>query len=260
MSAGARWYDLGPRIYSGLAMAALGAIAVWLGGTLFAVVSCGICGLMAWETARMFAARHARWLGVLAALVLVGAGWLPGVLVVPLLAVPGLVAARAIPRDRLMLFAMISWVMLGSFALIWLRVEAGTVWIVWLICVVIASDVTGYFAGRMLGGPKFWPRLSPKKTWSGTVAGWGVSGLVGAILAGPLGAGPWLVLHSVLVGFAGQMGDILESAVKRRQGVKDSSTLIPGHGGVFDRFDALLGASAMAFALWALGFLPGGAP
>lgn len=205
----------------------------------------------------MFGASHARALGLLAGAMLVLAGWLPGALMLPVLLLPAFVAATRIARERLLLCAMVAWVMLASFALIWLRVEEGTAWIVWLIVLVIASDVMGYFAGRMLGGPKFWPRLSPKKTWSGTVAGWALAAIVGAVFAEPLGAGPWLILVSVVVGFAGQMGDILESAVKRRQGVKDSSSLIPGHGGVLDRFDALLGASMMALLLWALGLLPG---
>ncbi|MCR9146424.1 MAG: phosphatidate cytidylyltransferase [Rhodobacteraceae bacterium] len=256
MSAAARWYDLGPRLYSGVAIAVVGGVAIWMGGALFAILSCGVCGLMTWEAARMFGARHAPWLGSLGAALLLLAGWVPVLLALPLLLVPGLVAAGRIPRDRLMLFGLVAWVMLASFALIWLRVEAGTGWILWVIAVVIGSDVMGYFAGRMLGGPKFWPRLSPKKTWSGTVAGWALAAVVGALFAGPLGAGPWLVVMSVLVAFAGQMGDILESAMKRRQGIKDSSALIPGHGGVLDRFDALLGASVMALLLWAFGLLP----
>lgn len=257
MSAAARWHDLRPRVYSGVAMVVVGGLAIWTGGIVFTLLSCVVCGLMAWEAARMFGARHARWLGVLGAAALVLAGWMPGLLVLPLLLVPALVAALRIPRDRIVLFGVMAWVMLASFALIWLRVEAGTGWILWVIVVVIASDVMGYFAGRMLGGPKFWPRLSPKKTWSGTVAGWALAAVVGAFFAHPLGAGPWLIGMSVLVCFAGQMGDILESAVKRRQGVKDSSALIPGHGGVLDRFDALLGASVMALLLWVLGLLPG---
>jgi phosphatidate cytidylyltransferase len=127
------------------------------------------------------------------------------------------------------------------------------------VAIVVVSDVAGYFAGKALGGPKFWPRISPKKTWSGTVAGWIGAGLVGAVFADPTGAGLALVPVSVLVGFAGQMGDIAESAAKRMQGVKDSSNLIPGHGGVLDRFDAMLGAALMAGLLLATGLLPGAA-
>jgi phosphatidate cytidylyltransferase len=109
--------------------------------------------------------------------------------------------------------------------------------------------VAGYFAGRSLGGPKFWPAVSPKKTWSGTVAGWIGAAMVGLgfVLAGH---GGWaLVLLSPVVAFAGQMGDVVESWLKRRAGVKDSSHLIPGHGGLLDRFDALIGATVVVMLI-----------
>ncbi len=122
---------------------------------------------------------------------------------------------------------------------------------VWLVLVVVASDIMGYFAGRMLGGPKFWPRVSPKKTWSGTVAGWVGAAAVGLVLVVMGHAGPAIVVLSPLVALAGQMGDIVESLLKRRAGVKDASRLIPGHGGVLDRFDALIGA-VLAVWLWGL--------
>ena len=107
----------------------------------------------------------------------------------------------------------------------------------------------GYFAGRSLGGPKFWPAISPKKTWSGTVAGWVGAALVGLGFVVFTGAGWGLIVLSPLVSFAGQMGDIAESWIKRRTGVKDSSRLIPGHGGVLDRFDALIGAVVLVMLL-----------
>ena len=108
---------------------------------------------------------------------------------------------------------------------------------------VIASDILGYFAGKIIGGPKFWPKVSPKKTWSGTIAGWLGAALV-ALVYIALGIGGWqLITISVAIAIAGQLGDVAESALKRRVGVKDSSNILPGHGGMFDRFDAMLGAS-----------------
>ena len=123
------------------------------------------------------------------------------------------------------------------------------VWLLWLILVVVATDIAGYFAGRALGGPKFWPAISPKKTWSGTAAGWISAAVVGLIFLLITDAGRDLIWISAAVAFASQMGDIAESAVKRRCGVKDSSNLIPGHGGLFDRFDGLLGASLAMLAV-----------
>ena len=95
----------------------------------------------------------------------------------------------------------------------------------------------------MIGGPKFWPRVSPKKTWSGTVAGWIGAAIVGAVFVWVGQSGYELIGISIAVSIAGQFGDVAESALKRRMGVKDSSSILPGHGGMFDRFDAMLGAS-----------------
>ncbi|MCB1346467.1 MAG: phosphatidate cytidylyltransferase, partial [Rhodobacteraceae bacterium] len=98
---------------------------------------------------------------------------------------------------------------------------------------------------------------SPKKTWSGTVAGWLLAALVGWGFAAALNLGWVLVPLSALLAFAGQMGDIAESAIKRRTGVKDSSALIPGHGGVLDRFDAMIAVAALALILALAGAFSG---
>ena len=139
----------------------------------------------------------------------------------------------------------------ACFGLIALREFRGLEWVLWLILLVVATDVAGYFAGKTFGGPKFWPSLSPKKTWSGTSAGW-----VAAFLVGLLFGGLWLGLISVVLSFASQLGDISESAVKRRAGVKDSSNLIPGHGGLLDRFDGLMAAALVMLVISTLIGLP----
>jgi phosphatidate cytidylyltransferase len=114
--------------------------------------------------------------------------------------------------------------------------------ILWLVSVVVAADVGAYFAGRLFGGPRLWRRVSPGKTWSGAAGGLlaaGIAGLVCGLIAGwPSGR---VLALSIGVGIASQCGDLLESALKRHFDVKDSSQLIPGHGGVMDRLDALLG-------------------
>ena len=257
MSGAARWADLWPRLASGVVLIVVGAVEIWLGGLPFAALVCVLAGAMMWEAARMFAAPDALRSGVLAAVALALALWLPGIMVLPLLLAAVVVASSSVARERGPFFALALWALLGCYAMGTLRAEAGLVWVLWLVAVVVISDVAGYFAGRILGGPKFWPRFSPKKTWSGTIAGWIGAAVIGLIFAGPTGAGLALVPLSVLVGFTGQMGDIAESAVKRLRGVKDSSNLIPGHGGVLDRFDAMLGAALVVVTIWALGLLPG---
>jgi phosphatidate cytidylyltransferase len=149
-------------------------------------------------------------------------------------------------------------VMFAAYGLVVLRdAPNGLIWLIWLVLVVVVTDVAGYFAGRMIGGPKFWPAISPKKTWSGTIAGWIGAGGLAFVFIPLTGAGIGLVFVSMIAAFASQMGDIAESAIKRRTGVKDSSSLIPGHGGVLDRFDGLIGAALLVLVFMAVaGQLP----
>lgn len=135
--------------------------------------------------------------------------------------------------------------------------ELGLAALIVLLVVVWATDSFAFFAGRSIGGPKLWPRISPKKTWSGSIGGLigGVAaGLVAASLFGvPLSLGLGLVL--VALSLASQAGDLFESAVKRRFAKKDSSGIIPGHGGMMDRVDGLVFAGALALFV---GWLHGG--
>jgi phosphatidate cytidylyltransferase len=123
----------------------------------------------------------------------------------------------------------------------------GFVALIMVLLVVWGTDIGGYFAGRGVGGPKLWPRVSPKKTWAGAIGGFAASLVVSAAFAG-FGVGkpgPLLVVGAVL-SIAAQFGDLFESAVKRRFGVKDSSHLIPGHGGLLDRLDGFVAAVVLA--------------
>ncbi|WP_035970604.1 phosphatidate cytidylyltransferase [Bradyrhizobium sp. WSM3983] len=125
--------------------------------------------------------------------------------------------------------------------------------LMFVLLVVWATDIGGYFAGRSIGGPKLWPRVSPKKTWAGALGSVVVSlAVAGGFAASGFGkAVPLLVLSAVLT-VVSQAGDLFESAVKRRFGVKDSSHLIPGHGGLLDRLDGFVAAILVA---WIIGFL-----
>jgi phosphatidate cytidylyltransferase len=147
----------------------------------------------------------------------------------------------------------------AEIASVLLRLDAakGFVALVFVLVIVWVTDSGGYFAGRGIGGPKLWPRVSPKKTWAGAVGGFVASLAVGGVFAAlDLGkAGPLLMISGAL-SVVSQLGDLFESAVKRRFGVKDSSQIIPGHGGLLDRLDGFVAAVAVA-ALF--GFLRGGA-
>ena len=118
--------------------------------------------------------------------------------------------------------------------------------LIFILLVVWVTDIGGYFAGRGIGGPKLWPRVSPKKTWAGAIGGFAASLAVSAgFVAFGLGkTGPLLALGAIL-SVASQLGDLFESAVKRRFGVKDSSNIIPGHGGLLDRLDGFVAAVVM---------------
>ena len=255
----AKWADLAPRVASGIAMALVGAADIWVGGIIFEITVIGLCGVMLWEAARMFGARQTASIRVslLGAGAVTLASVVPFMLVVPILLAAAVVGAGQVGRDKRLFTPFAGWILVAGFSVWILREEVGLIWICWVVLIVITSDIAGYFAGRMLGGPKFWPAVSPKKTWSGTVAGWIGAAVVGAFFAGPTGAGMILVPISMAAAFAGQMGDILESYIKRRMGAKDSSNLIPGHGGVLDRLDALLGASMFVMILWLARLLPG---
>ena len=133
----------------------------------------------------------------------------------------------------------------------------GFVALILILLVVWGTDIGGYFAGRGIGGPKLWPRVSPKKTWAGAIGGFAASlAIAGGFAAFGFGkTGPLLILVAIL-SIVSQFGDLFESAVKRRFGVKDSSQIIPGHGGLMDRLDGFVAAVVLAAIF---GFLRAGA-
>ncbi|WP_208348389.1 phosphatidate cytidylyltransferase [Pseudaestuariivita rosea] len=242
-----KWGDLKDRMVYGAVMALIGVAGIWFGGIWFQMLAVFVTAVMIWELTlmiRLDAPTHGMLLAALTASVLSGllATEQTG-LILSLLFVPALIGAAIMPRERLTYFCFALAIVIAGWGLVTFRENYGVLWLFWLVLVVIATDVFGYFAGRLIGGPKFWPAVSPKKTWSGTIAGWVSSAAIGFIFLGFTNAGPDLPWISVALSFASQMGDIAESALKRRMNVKDSSTLIPGHGGLFDRFDGLLGAS-----------------
>ncbi len=149
--------------------------------------------------------------------------------------------------------------LIGSLCLLSNDTALGPRAILWLFAIVWGTDVFAYFAGRTLGGPKIWPSVSPGKTWSGTLIGIACGALLGTLVGVKGLPGPVSLLHvfalSLITAAVAQAGDMFESWMKRRFGVKDSGRLIPGHGGLMDRLDGFIAAAVFAVAI---GLLHGG--
>lgn len=212
---GARWGDLRLRVLSAVVLAPLALICIWFGGVAFAVlVVATTIGVMI-EWVQMVRAGHGG-----AASLLAGA----------------------------------AYILLAAAGLFWLRADplAGRANLLFLVALVWASDIGAYIAGRAIGGPRLAPRISPGKTVAGAVGGLLAAVLVGVAAALLVSSSLWRAgALAGLLGVVAQGGDLLESCVKRHFGVKDSGRLIPGHGGLLDRLDALL-AVALAASLLAL--------
>jgi phosphatidate cytidylyltransferase len=202
--------DLPLRAVSGVAMAALALAVTWYGGVVFALFWVIAAGVVFWE-----------WYGLVSNAAQ-RSGWMAA----------GIVYAAVV-----------------AIAPILLRSDSqfGLLAVIFLFAVVWTTDIAAYFVGRFVGGPKLWPAISPKKTWSGAIGG-----TLGAIVAGVAvanfgGVSSWsaAVLAAVL-SIASQAGDLFESHLKRRFGVKDSSHIIPGHGGAMDRLDGFIAAAGVA--------------
>lgn len=251
------------RLWSALALVPIALAVVAAGGWIFFVGVALLVALMALEWRRLsearFGQRYARLAAAIALVVGLAATIIAAIgrprdavaCVVIGMMVAGLAAWM---RDAASKWASIGVALIGlpAVALVWLRSvpELGLGLMLWLLVVVWSTDTAAYVVGHRVGGPRLAPVISPGKTWSGLGGG-----VIGASLAGAIAA--WALGSERLVHAAGlgavfavlaQLGDLAESALKRRAGVKDSGSLIPGHGGVLDRVDGLL-LTAPALAL-----------
>jgi phosphatidate cytidylyltransferase len=244
--------DFALRLASGVAMGVLAAVCTLSGVLPFAVLVVVVTMLLSWEWGRLVHGRAAD----LVIAVHIGAAGVAAVLAAAGFVGLGLLALfiGAILALLLSLGANSLFSALGVFyaglpavALIWLRSDAslGLTAVAYLIVVVIVSDTAGFLAGRLMGGPKLWPRISPNKTWAGFVGALVASSIAGALFAFAIAQGSVLRLATAgaLLSMVAQAGDLAESAIKRRFGAKDAGTLIPGHGGVMDRVDGLVAAA-----------------
>ncbi len=252
--------DLKTRVISGAILAIVGFLDILAGGWATALFVALGTGLMAWELARMIVGlTNFTKLQAVAAFI---AGSLPP-LVAYIFGFQTAVGIAALVAALAMIVLACGWkgavgiALLSSAgaAFVWLRDidGSGLAIAIWIILVVAFADMGGYFAGRAIGGPKLAPKLSPNKTWAGAIGGICFAMIVSVIFAVIKDGNPLtLALIAAVTAIVSQAGDLIESTAKRRYGVKDSSGLIPGHGGVWDRFDGVIAASLFLGALLAL--------
>jgi phosphatidate cytidylyltransferase len=257
------------RLISALILIPVALAAIWfsgpeypaLRGSPLILLVAAVGGILAWEWARLCNRGHLSFAGVL-------------LIVLVLLAV----ALAVFMRDMTGIWALVSsaalvaalarlehdtrpyWLGFGALyiglpclAILWIRGHpgGGLATLLWMFALVWAIDTGAYAAGRLIGGPKLAPTISPNKTWAGLIGGVLAATAVGfaAYSLLPAGNSLWLAPLSAVLALVEQAGDLFESAAKRQAGVKDSSGLIPGHGGALDRLDGLLAVSAAVAAL-----------
>lgn len=250
--------DMQKRLISGIGVAAVALAALYAGWLVFAVLVFAIAAVMSWEWGRIVRSASFDticWLHIIAvgvAAVLSGFG------------MAGLGAA-AVAIGAIAVFALsfggtaaqlsslgVLYTGLPAVALIWLRSDEqlGFQAVLFILLVVAVTDTAAFASGRLIGGPKLAPHISPGKTWAGLAGGVACAALAAALFARVTGTGfvYWLAPLGLLLGLVAQGGDLCESALKRSYGLKDASDLIPGHGGFMDRMDGIV-AAAVAAAL-----------
>lgn len=261
---GPSWTDLGPRIISAIVIIAIVATALYFGSYIFAGVVGVVVALAYREWDRMVTLQPLTALGA----VLIGLVAISGLAYPyfgpfgPLATLAVIVIACAIsllgPREAvawrvggLVFFAAVIIACVAMRGLGAEGVIAG-----WFLGIVVAMNDTGaYFVGRVVGGEKLVPAISPAKTWSGAIGGWVIGTAAGTIfwVVFNSGAPGWVGLALAgVMGVLGQIGDLTESAIKRRFRVKDSGDIIPGHGGLMDRLDSITFAVLFVFVVGAL--------
>jgi phosphatidate cytidylyltransferase len=240
---------LGQRIISALVLIPLALAGVFLGSPYLDGLVALFALAMAWEWVRVCHRGRFVASGLVVVLAAVG-GVVAYRLVSPpaalLILVAGAVAAALLAETGVRLWHGLGAVYVGlpCLAMLWIRGDAqpGLDTLLWTLLLVWSVDTGAYLAGRTIGGPRLAPSISPKKTWAGFAGGLLAATLVGLLGAYWLGLQSWWPLAAIaaVLAVVEQCGDLAESAFKRRFGVKDSSNLIPGHGGVLDRVDGLL--------------------
>ncbi len=248
--------ELQLRIVSGAAVAAIALAMVYWGSKPFAVLVFLVAAVMSWEWGRIVrpdgpdTAMGLHILFVLVAALLTGWG-MAGLGLAAVVTGAIALAALVFGSGRSQLSAAgVLYTGLPVVSLGWLRSDEslGFLAVFFVLFVVAVTDTAAYAAGRQIGGRKLWPQVSPNKTWAGLIGGVAAAAVAGGLFPALTGSGAslWLAALGLLLGLIAQGGDLAESALKRHFDVKDSSDLIPGHGGFMDRMDGVVTASIAA--------------
>lgn len=253
----ARRSDLATRVAAGVAMIAVAVACLWLGGIAFWALTTVAAILMFVEWAGLMGVRRAWIATILFALPLLYVFPLFGDVdrnAVAILVIAAMLVGLGGGGGKLA--GGVLYAGLPAICLLFLRDQSsGIALTLWTLAVVWATDIGAYFAGRTIGGPKLAPAISPNKTWAGLAGGIIAAAIIGALLARATALPPGLAMLGGAMAILAQLGDLYESWLKRRADVKDSGTLLPGHGGVLDRLDGLVPVAVVVAGLYAAGAL-----
>lgn len=249
MNKNSAWYDLRLRLISASILLFACGFCIYFGGYLFTLFIIALVGVIHWELGKMLSPMsvQAMWFSSILSVVvtfylLLSNGFLWPILI---LLINFHFQKNFFHHSRSFGAFYSLAVIVCGIIFYRVRMEFGLYHTVWLIGIVVVTDTAGYLVGRIIGGPKVFPRISPKKTWSGVLAGWVAVGLFSWLFVENIAPQSLFIKFlsiSILLSVSSQIGDMIQSHLKRKSYVKDSSGLLPGHGGFMDRFDGFVGA------------------
>ena len=249
MNTNKNWHDLRLRLVSASLLLFISAFCIYFGNYLFTLFIISLIGVMHWELGKMLSPMsvQAMWFSAFLSMFMTLCLLASNSVLWPVLFLSiNFYFQRHFFHHSRNFGAFYSLAVVVCGIIFYrVRLEFGLYHTIWLIGIVVVTDTAGYFIGRIVGGPKVFPRISPKKTWAGVLAGWFAVGFFSWFFVeniAPQNLFIKFISISILLSVSAQIGDMIQSHLKRRSDVKDSSGLLPGHGGFMDRFDGFVGA------------------
>jgi phosphatidate cytidylyltransferase len=243
------WHDLRLRLISGIVLLLTSAFCIYYGNFIFTFFIISLVAVMHWELGKMLSPTsvQALWFSafssVIATFFLLASDSVFGSILI--LLINFYLQKNFFHHSRNFGAFYSLAVIICGIIFYRVRLELGLYHTSWLIGIVVVTDTAGYLIGRVVGGPKVFPRISPNKTWSGVLAGWLAVGVFSWLFVeniAPQNLFIKFISISIILSVSAQIGDMIQSHLKRKSDTKDSSSLLPGHGGFMDRFDGFVGA------------------